>query len=182
MYPPSRLPSFSLSPAGGARSTVINTAPPGRLPWEVLEVEAYHDDEAQPTVSCAARTSLSSLCVAQKAGSGRRASQHDVARSHGPPPALHVHAASGCASLAAPPPPPGPGRGRGGPPPPPGARPPPPPPPPPPLRQVNWAVDLTEGKAADPWRASHLSTETKEHMWQLHSKEGCVAGCWSGLC
>ena len=155
MYPPSRLPSFSLSPAGGARSTVINTAPPGRLPWEVLEVEAYHDDEAQPTVSCAARTSLSSLCVAQKAGSGRRASQHDVARSHGPPPALHVHAASGCASL---------------------------PPPPPLLRQVNWAVDLTEGKAADPWRASHLSTETKEHMWQLHSKEGCVAGCWSGLC
>ena len=56
------------------------------------------------------------------------------------------------------------------------------PPPPPLLRQVNWAVDLTEGKAADPWRASHLSTETKEHMWQLHSKEGCVAGCWSGLC
>ena len=34
-YQPSVVPAH----AGGARTTTINTAPPGRLPWEVIDVE-----------------------------------------------------------------------------------------------------------------------------------------------
>ncbi|KAL4439396.1 hypothetical protein ABPG77_008725 [Micractinium sp. CCAP 211/92] len=69
---------------GGARTTTINTAPPGRMPWEVLDV----DDDAP---------------------------------------------------------------------------------------YVNWGVDLTEGKATDPWKNAHLSSATKDTMWELHSKEGWSA-------
>lgn len=32
-------------------------------------------------------------------------------------------------------------------------------------------MDLTEGKAVDPWKNAHLSEETKMKMYRLH-KEG----------
>ncbi|KAL4427598.1 hypothetical protein ABPG75_001687 [Micractinium tetrahymenae] len=40
---------------------------------------------------------------------------------------------------------------------------------------VNWGVDLTEGQAADPWKNAQLSSETKDTMWELHSKRGWSA-------
>ena len=80
--PPSLHPHPTPRPhAGGARSTLVNIAPPGRLPWEILDV-----DEDAPGVS--------------------------------------------------------------------------------------WGVDLTGGKAEDPWKNALLSEETKEEMWELHSKRG----------
>lgn len=39
------------------------------------------------------------------------------------------------------------------------------------LLQVNWGVDLTEGKAQDPWKNALLSEEAKETMWRLHNQE-----------
>lgn len=69
---------------GGARSTTINMAPPGRMPWEVLDV-----DDEEP--------------------------------------------------------------------------------------YVNWGVDLTEGKATDPWKNAQLSSEAKDRMWELHSQQGWSA-------
>ncbi|EFN53015.1 hypothetical protein CHLNCDRAFT_137501 [Chlorella variabilis] len=65
----------------GTRSTTVNVAPPGRLPWEVLEV-----DEETP--------------------------------------------------------------------------------------MINWGVDLTEGRAADPWKNALLSEEAKELMYEMHAKQG----------
>lgn len=41
----------------------------------------------------------------------------------------------------------------------------------PPCAQVNWGVDLTEGKAQDPWKNALLSEEAKETMWRLHNQE-----------
>lgn len=38
--------------------------------------------------------------------------------------------------------------------------------------QVNWGVDLTEGKATDPWKNAQLSSEAKDRMWELHSQQG----------
>lgn len=69
---------------GGARNQVINTAPAGRLPWEILDVQ---DDTPM----------------------------------------------------------------------------------------VNWGVDLTEGKAQDPWKNALLSEEAKETMWRLHNQESWTA-------
>ena len=40
------------------------------------------------------------------------------------------------------------------------------------LMQVNWGVDLTEGKAQDPWKNALLSNDAKETMWRMHSQEG----------
>lgn len=37
--------------------------------------------------------------------------------------------------------------------------------------QVNWGVDLTEGKAQDPWKNALLSEETKEAMFRMHTQE-----------
>ena len=41
-----------------------------------------------------------------------------------------------------------------------------------PTPQLNWGVDLTEGRAGDPWKNALLSEEAKEVMWGLHSKQG----------
>ncbi|PRW45589.1 histone-lysine N-methyltransferase SMYD3 [Chlorella sorokiniana] len=35
---------------------------------------------------------------------------------------------------------------------------------------VNWGVDLTEGKAVDPWKNALLSEEAKETMWRMHKE------------
>lgn len=40
------------------------------------------------------------------------------------------------------------------------------------MPMVNWGVDLTEGKAIDPWKNALLSEDAKQTMWQMHSKEG----------
>ena len=41
-----------------------------------------------------------------------------------------------------------------------------------PTPQLNWGVDLSEGRAGDPWKNALLSEEAKEVMWGLHSKQG----------
>ena len=38
--------------------------------------------------------------------------------------------------------------------------------------QINWGVDLTEGRAADPWKNALLSEEAKELMYEMHAKQG----------
>jgi hypothetical protein len=54
-HPPTRAPADV--PAGGARTTTINTAPPGRLPWEVIDVE-----EEVPMVSRGSPLCACSCC------------------------------------------------------------------------------------------------------------------------
>lgn len=46
-----------------------------------------------------------------------------------------------------------------------------------PRPQINWGVDLTEGKAADPWKNALLSEDAKEAMWAMHKQEGCAESC-----
>lgn len=36
---------------------------------------------------------------------------------------------------------------------------------------VDWGVDLTEGRAVDPWRNAMLSREAKDKMWELHQED-----------
>ncbi|KAI7835781.1 hypothetical protein COHA_010324 [Chlorella ohadii] len=43
------------------------------------------------------------------------------------------------------------------------------------IKEVNWGVDLTEGKAQDPWKNALLSNDAKETMWRMHSQEGWTA-------
>lgn len=69
---------------GGARTTVVSIAPPGQMPWEVLDVDDEHP-------------------------------------------------------------------------------------------MVNWGVDMTEGKAHDPWKNAQLSSEAKDAMWEMHHKRGWTA-------
>lgn len=40
------------------------------------------------------------------------------------------------------------------------------------LPQINWGVDLTEGRADDAWKNALLSEEAKEHMYELHKEQG----------
>lgn len=131
--------------AGGSRTTTINTAPPGRMPWEVLDV----DDDA-PYVSAHLRGMLVGLlrCLHAKGPASAPHPPHPPPLTLAPsPPPPHLHCPHRT-SLT--PPTPGPL----------------------PRSQVNWGVDLTEGKATDPWKNAQLSSATKDTMWELHSKEG----------
>jgi hypothetical protein len=38
--------------------------------------------------------------------------------------------------------------------------------------QVTWGVDLTEGRAADPWKNALLSEEVKQRIFDMHDSEG----------
>lgn len=154
---------FVGGPAGGARNKIVNMAPPGRLPWEILDV-----DEEEPYVSplpCRAAVTSGPAPLrwfgvgsAPRGGARERAfmaflggRERRACSSEGTDAACGAHAGR-------PAPASNPACGDG-------CR-------PFPMPQVNWGVDLTEGKAADPWKNAQLSSAAKDQMWLLHSKQG----------